>query len=327
MSALRVLFLGGAGMIGSAAAREAVAAGVDLTVVTRGPHRRKLPADVRPVWADVRDAESLDAALGDEEYDVVVNWVGFSAQDVLPDVDRFASRTGQYVFVSTCSVFGRPVPQLPITESSPRRHAIFGYARNKLAAELALEDAYREDGLPLTIVRPMHTYDETTMIFPASWTAIERMRRGQAAVVHGDGSSLWTLTHSSDVARALVPLLGNQHAVGESINLVSGDILTWDQIHTALAQAAGVRDPLLVHRSSECIGREIPGWAEVLQEDFRHSILFDTTKLKTLVPGYHPRVSFSEGARQIVAWHEEDPARRPFDDELSDAFDRLIQNG
>lgn len=327
MSALRVLFLGGAGMIGSAVAREAVERGIDLTVVTRGEHRRALPSDVRAIRADVRDAASLDAALGAEEYDVVVNWVGFTPEDVESDIARFAGRTRQYVFVSTCSVFGRPVPQLPITESSPRRHPVFGYARQKLAAELVLEEAYRERGLPLTIVRPMHTYDETTMVFPVTWTAIERMRRGEASVVHGDGTSLWTLTHSSDVARALVPLLGNAHAVGESVNLVSGDILTWDQIHTTLAQAAGVREPLLVHRSSESIGREIPGWGEVLQEDFRHSILFDTAKLRRLVPGFHPTVTFSEGARRIVAWHEEDASRRVFDDDLSDAFDRLIRNG
>lgn len=327
MSALRVLFLGGAGMIGSAVAREAVQRGIDLTVVTRGEHRRALPAEVHSIRADVRDGAALDSALGDSQYDVVVNWVGFTPADVLPDVERFAGRTGQYVFVSTCSVFGRPVAQLPITESSPRRHPVFGYAREKLAAELLLEDAYRERGLPLTIVRPMHTYDETTMIFPVTWTAIERMRRGEASVVHGDGTSLWTLTHSSDVARALVPLFGNMHAIGESVNLVSGDILTWDQIHTTLASAAGVRDPLLVHRSSESIGREVAGWGEVLQEDFRHSILFDTTKLQRLVPGFHPAVSFSEGARRIVAWHEEDAARRAFDDDLSAAFDRLIRNG
>jgi len=327
VSALRVLFLGGAGMIGSAVAREAVRAGVELTVVTRGEHRRALPPEVRALRADVRDTAGLDAALGGAEYDAVVNWVGFTPEHVLPDVDRFAGRTGQYVFVSTCSVFGRPVPQLPITESSPRRHPVFGYARDKLAAELALEDAYRERDLPLTIVRPMHTYDETTMIFPVTWTAIERMRGGRAAVVHGDGTSLWTLTHADDVARAVVPLLGNAHAIGESVNVVSGDILTWDQIYTELARAAGVREPLLVHRSSESIGREIPGWAEVLQEDFRHSILFDTAKLRTLVPGWHPRVSFSEGARRIVAWHEADVSRQGFDDDLSAAFDRLIRNG
>ncbi|MFS0910861.1 NAD-dependent epimerase/dehydratase family protein [Microbacterium sp. 179-I 3D2 NHS] len=327
MSALRVLFLGGAGMIGSAVAREAVEQGIDLTVVTRGVHRRRLPAEVRGIRADVRDRAALDDALDGAEYDVVVNWVGFSPNDVLPDVERFAGRTGQYVFVSTCSVFGRPAPQLPITESSPRRHPVFGYAREKLAAELVLEEAYRERGLPLTIVRPMHTYDETTMIFPVTWTAIERMRRGLPSVVHGDGTSLWTLTHSSDVARALVPLLGNTHAIGESVNLVGGDILTWDQIHTTLATAAGIRDPRLAHFSSEAIGRAVPGWAEVLQEDFRHSILFDTTKLRRLVPGYHPRISFSEGARRIIAWHEEDASRRAFDDDLSAAFDRLIANG
>lgn len=321
---LRALFLGGAGMIGSAVAAEAVERGIDLTIVTRGEPRRPVPDGVRALRADVRDAASLDAALGSEEFDAVVNWVGFTPDDVSADVDRFAGRTGQYVFISTCSVFGRPVPQLPITESSPRRHPVFGYARQKLATELFLEEAYRERGLPLTIVRPMHTYDETTMIFPVTWTAIDRMRRGLPVVVHGDGTSLWTLTHSSDVARAIVPLLGNAHAIGESVNVVGGDILTWDQIHTTLATAAGVRDPRLVHRSSESIGREIGGWAEVLQEDFRHSILFDTTKLRRLVPGYAPQVSFADGARRIIDWHDADPARRSVDVSLSDAFDRLI---
>ena len=319
----RVLFLGGNGMIGSAVAREAVAAGVELTVVTRSEPRRPVPDGVRQLRGDVRDPEALEALLGDERWDAVVNWVAFTPRDLDGHVAYFGGRTGQYVFISTCSVFARPVPLLPITESSPRRQPVFGYARDKIACELLLEEAYREHGFPLTVLRPFHTYDETTVPLLAGWTAVERMRAGEPVVVAGDGTSLWTLMDSSDLARAVVPLLGAGHAIGESVNVVSGDILTWDQIHLELARAAGVRSPLLVHRSSETIGEEIPGWAEVLEHDFRHTMLFDTTKLRRLVPGFEPRVPFSEGARRIVRHHDADAqARRP-DAELAAAFDRL----
>lgn len=320
----RILFLGGAGMIGSAAAREAVAQGAELTVVTRSEPKRPVADGVRQLRGDVRDPEQLRSLVGDERWDAVVNWVGYTPADVEGHVDLFRETTGQYVFISTCSVFGRPVPSLPITESSPRKQPIFGYARDKVATELFLEDAYRDRDLPLTIVRPFHTYDSTAIPILSGWTAIERMRAGRGVVVQGDGTSLWSLTHSSDFARAFVPLLGNQHAVGESVNVVSGDILTWDQIHLTLAAAAGVRSPLLVHRSSESIATEVPGWGEVLEHDFRHTMLFDTSKLRRLVPDFAPRVSFSQGAREIVQHYDAHPDARRYDTELSDAFDRLI---
>lgn len=319
----RVLFLGGAGMIGSAAATEAIAQGIDLTIVTRSQPKRTLPGAVRQLRADVSDTAALRAALDGTRYDAVVNWVGYSGADVAGHVELFGEFAAQYVFISTCSVYARPVPQLPITESSPVAQPCFGYPRGKIEAEELLRAAYRDAAFPLTIVRPFHTYDRTALPILSGWTAIERMRAGQPVVVHGDGTSLWTLMHSSDFARAFVPLLGNVHALGETVNLVSGDILSWDQIHLALAAAAGVRNPVLVHRSSESIGAEIPGWAEVLQEDFRHTMLFDTTKLQRLVPGFAPRVSFSQGARELVRYYEEDPARQHVNADLSAAFDRL----
>jgi nucleoside-diphosphate-sugar epimerase len=320
----KVLFLGGAGMIGSAAAAEAVRSGIDVTVVTRSDPARSLPPEVRQLRGDVRDLDALTAIVGDEHYDSVVNWIGFSPKHLDGHAELFAKHSDQYVFISTCSVYGRPVPQLPITESSPRRQPVFGYAKEKIECELRLEAAYRDDGLPLTIVRPFHTYDRTTIPILSGWTAIERMRAGQPIVVHGDGTSLWTLMHSSDFARAFVPLMGNAHAIGESVNVVSGDILTWDQIHSSLAAAAGVRSPALVHRSSESIAAEYPGWSEVLEHDFRHSMLFDTGKLARLVPGFAPRVSFAAGAREILEYHDADSSRRSSDPELAAAFDRLI---
>lgn len=319
----RILFLGGNGMIGSAAAREVVASGADLTIVTRSAPRRPVPEGARLLQADVRDPAALRELLGDERWDAVVNWVAFTPADLDGHVEYFGDRAGQYVLISTCSVFGRPVPLLPITESSPRRQPVFGYARDKIACELLLEEAHRERGFPLTIVRPFHTYDETTVPLLSGWTAVERMRSGEPVVVHGDGTSLWTLMHSSDFARAFVPLLGEGHAIGESVNVVSGDILTWDQIHLELARAAGAREPVLVHRSSESIAEEIPGWGEVLEHDFRHTMLFDTTKLRRLVPGFAPRIPFAEGARRIVRHHDEHPDAQRIDTALADAFDRL----
>lgn len=321
---MRVLFLGGAGMIGSAAATEAVARGADVTIVTRTEPARRPAEGVRSLRADVRDTAALREALGGEEFDAVVNWVGFTPGDVSGHPELFTGTAGQYVFISTCSVFGRPVPQLPITESSPRRQPVFGYARDKIACELLLEEAYRSSGFPLTIVRPFHTYDRTTLPVLAGWTAIERMRTGRPVVVHGDGTSLWSLMHARDFARAFTPLLGHGHAVGESVNVVSGDILTWDQIHLTLAAAAGVREPLLRHRSSESIAVHVPGWGEVLEHDFRHSMLFDTAKLRALVPSFAPEVSFAQGAREVLAHYDADPALRVVDRELDRAFDALL---
>jgi nucleoside-diphosphate-sugar epimerase len=324
---MRVLFLGGAGMIGSAAAAEAVARGAEVTIVTRSEPKREVAQGVRALRADVRDTAALRAALGGAEFDAVVNWVGFTPDDVRGHPALFGGSIGQYVYISTCSVYARPVPSLPITESSPRRQPEFGYPRDKIACELLLEEAYRAAGFPLTIVRPFHTYDRTVLPILSGWTAIERMRAGRPVVVHGDGTSLWTLMHSRDFARAFVPLLGLGHAIGESVNVVGGDILTWDQIHLELAAAAGVRAPVLRHRSSETIAEHVPGWREVLEHDFRHSMLFDTGKLRRLVPGFSPAISFSAGAREVLAYHDAHPEARRVNQDLGRAFDALTDGG
>ena len=307
---MKVLFLGGNGMISSACAREVVQAGHDLTVFTR------------TTGTDVHDPAALRHAIGDRDFDVVVNFVGYKPDHIAADTETFAGRTGQYVCSSTASVYARPSALLPITESTPRRNNCFAYPRDKIACEEVLEHAYREFDFPATIVRPAHTYDETVVPLLGGWTLIERMRQGKPVVVHGDGSSLWTLTHSADFARAFVPLLGNSHTLGDAVHITSDEVLTWDQIHQILARAAGVT-PMLVHRSSEDIGTEIPDCAAVLVHDFAHTLLFDNTKLRRLVPGFAARIPFDVGARHIVAYHDADPARRHVNTDLDAAFDRL----
>ncbi|GAA4981691.1 NAD-dependent epimerase/dehydratase family protein [Actinopolymorpha pittospori] len=323
MGSLRVLFLGGTGVISAACVRDALEAGIDLTVLTRGrTTTRPVPDGVRTLHADVHDDDAMRAALGEEEFDVVVNFVGYTPADVQTDVARFARRTGQYVFISTGSVYARP-PHLPVVESSARRHNGFDYPRNKLLCEETLERAFRGEDFPVTIVRAAHVYDRTVVPNLTGWTTIARWRAGKPVVVHGDGTSLWNLMHADDFARGLTGLLGNTHVVGENVHITSDEILSWDEIHVLLARAAGV-EPRLVHRSSEDIGREIDWMGTVLSEDFRYSMVYDNSKIKRLVPGFASRVPFAQGAREIVEWFDADPSRQRYDAAMDAAFDRLV---
>jgi nucleoside-diphosphate-sugar epimerase len=322
MSALSVAFLGGNGMISSACAAEAVRQGIDLTVLTRSRGDRQPPVEVRRITVDVHDPAALRETLAGKDFDVVVNFVGYQPDQVTADAETFAGHIGQYVFISTASVYSRPIAQLPIVESTPRRNNGWPYPQDKIACEEVLEAAYREWDFPATIVRPSHTYDRTTVPILGGWTVVERMRQGKPVVVHGDGTSLWTLMHASDFARAFVPLLGNSHTLGDSVHITSDEILTWDQIHLIMARAAGVT-PKLVHRSSETVGIDIPDWAAVLTHDFAHSLLFDNSKLRRFVPGFAAAVPFDRGAREIVAYHDVDSSRRRISAELDDAFNRL----
>lgn len=326
MSALSVLFLGGSGIISSASTRLAVERGLDLTVLNRGESTtRPLPDGVRTVRADVRDPASVREALGDREFDAVVDWVAFTPEHVRTDVELFTGRTGQYVFISSASAYQTPPARLPVTESTPLRNPHWQYSRDKIACEDLLVRAYREDGFPATIVRPSHTYDRTLVPLDGGWTALERMRQGKEVVVHGDGTSLWTLTHHTDFAQGFVPLLGHPRTLGEAFHLTSDDVLTWDQITHALAAAAGV-EARIVHVPSDVIASHDPEWGAGLLGDKAHSMVFDNAKVRSVVPGYRATVPFERGAREIVDWFDADPTRKVVDARLDALMDRLVES-
>ena len=324
MTGPRVLFIGGSGIISSACAALALERGLELTVLNRGESRtRPLPDGARVLRADVRDPAAVSAALGGEEFDVVVDFVAFTPDHVRADVERFAGRVGQYVFISSASAYQTPPARLPVTESTPLRNPAWRYSRDKIACEDVLVAAYRDTGFPATVVRPSHTYDRTLVPFDGGWTVLDRMRRGAEVLVHGDGTSLWTLTHHTDFARGFVPLLGHPRTVGEAFHITSDDVLTWDQIAHALAAAAGV-EARIVHVPSDAVAAADPEWGAGLLGDKAHSMVFDTTKLRRVVPGFTATVPFEQGAREIVAWHDEDPARRVVDGRLDAVMDRLV---
>jgi nucleoside-diphosphate-sugar epimerase len=325
MGGLRVLFIGGTGVISSGCAPLVLAHGHDLTVLNRGrTSARPLPDGVRLVPGDVRDAASVRAALGDREYDVVVDWVAFTPDHVRQDVALFEGRVGQYVFISSASAYQTPPARIPVVESTPLRNPYWRYSRDKIACEELLTAAYRERGFPATIVRPSHTYDRTLVPFDGGWTVPARMRESREVVVHGDGTSLWTLTHATDFARGFVPLLGHPRAVGDAFHITTDDVVTWNQIAGALAAALGV-EPRIVHVPSDAIAAADPEWGAGLLGDKAHSMVFDNGKLRGLVPDFRPTIPFEVGAREIVAWFDEDPARQVVDAKLDAVMDRLVE--
>lgn len=322
--ALRILVIGGTGIISSAVTRLAVERGHDVTVLNRGSSAtRPLPEGAEVVHADVRDPASVREALGRREFDSVVDWVAFTPEHVRTDLELFRDRTGQYVFISSASAYQTPPERLPVTESTPLRNPFWQYSRDKIACEDLLVGAYRDTGFPVTVVRPSHTYDRTSVPLDGGWTAVERMRQGREVVVHGDGTSLWTLTHHEDFARGFVPLLGDPRALGEAFHITSDDVLTWNQVVRELGAAAGV-EPRIVHVPSDAIAAADPDWGAGLLGDKAHSMVFDTTKLRRVVPEFTTTIRFEQGAREIVAWHDADPARRTVDARLDAVMDDLV---
>lgn len=322
MSAKSVLFIGGTGVISSASVALAAERGWDVTVLNRGRSGdRPLPDGVESLSADVRDTDAVGRAIGGRSFDVVADFLSFTPDQL--HLDQVRGNTGQYVFISSASAYQTPPTRLPVTESTPLRNPFWQYSRNKIACEDALIGEYRDNGYPVTIVRPSHTYDRTLLPTLAGWTDIDRMRRGVPVVVHGDGSSLWTITHTTDFAVGFVGLLGNRAAIGEAFHITGDEAPTWDAIYRMLGAAAGV-EPILAHVTSDAIAAAAPDLGDGLLGDKAHSMVFDNSKLKTFVPDFAQRTLFADGARELVDWYDADASRRVVDGEKDALFDRLV---
>lgn len=324
MSALKLLMIGGTGNISSAVTRQAVRAGMDVSILTRG-HSDARPAveGVRQIVADVNDGHAFHTSLGDETFDCVVNWIAFTPGDVERDIHLFRHRTKQYIFISSASAYQTPPSSFPTLESTPLRNPFWLYSRNKIAAEESLLHTYRSEAFPMTIVRPSHTYDETMVPFDGGWTVMERMRQGREVVVPGDGTSLWTMTHSDDFAIGFTGLIGRDQALGNSYHITSEQPMTWNFIYQTMANAAGV-DGRFVHVASDAINATDPVWGAALLGDKSHSMVFDNSKIRALVPEFTISVPFERGARDIVAWHDADEKRKLIDHDFDATMDRLV---
>jgi nucleoside-diphosphate-sugar epimerase len=318
-----ILYIGGTGTISAACVRRSVALGHDVTVLNRGTARRTLPEEVRVVQADVRDSSAVRDAVNGREFDVVADFLAFTPDHVESDLELFEGRIGHYVFISSASAYEKPPRRLPVTESTPLRNPFWQYSRDKIACEDVLVAAHRERGLPATIVRPSHTYDERLLPTLGGWTDIARMRAGKPVVVHGDGTSQWTITHSDDFAVAFTGLLANPAAIGEAFTITGSHAPTWNQIYGWLAQAAGVGEPDLVHVASDTIAAFAPDLGPTLIGDKAHSMVFDTSKVTALVPDFRTTITFDEGARRIIAYYDAHPGEQRIDEGRDAVFDRI----
>jgi nucleoside-diphosphate-sugar epimerase len=321
---MKVLFVGGTGVISSACSDLAIKRGIDLYLFNRGQTSRPIPEGAHVIHGDYRDRQAVEKALAGYEFDAVVDWIAFTPSHVEMDIDLYQGRVGQYVFISSASAYQKPPARLPITESTPLRNPFWEYSQNKIACEDRLVRTYREDGFPITIVRPSHTYDQTKIPIRGRYAAIDRMRRGKRVFVHGDGTSLWVLTHHEDFARGFVGLLGNPQAIGEAFHITSDEALTWDQIHHILARAAGTT-ARIVHAPSELIAAYDPELGAGLLGDKTHSVIFDNTKIKRVVPDFVASIPFARAAEEIIAWYDADPARQIIDEEFNRLTDRIIE--
>jgi nucleoside-diphosphate-sugar epimerase len=324
---MKVLFIGGTGLISSASTRLAVERGIDLFILNRGtdPDRAR---GATTIAMDVHDEPAAERALAGQRFDVVVDWIAFTPEDVERDIRLFGKRTDQFVFISSASAYQKPPGDWLIRENTPLANPFWDYSQNKIVCEERLMGAYREDGFPVTIVRPSHTYGDTQIpLCFNSWTlpytAVARMRAGKPVIVPGDGTSLWTITHNSDFAVGFVGLLGRRAAIGHAFNIMSDEVLTWDQIYRQTAAAAGV-EARIIHISSDFITACIPSETGSLTGDKSNSAVFDTTKLKRFVPEFRAVTPYSEGIKRTMAWFDADPARRKVDAEMDADWDRLI---
>lgn len=322
---MKTLFIGGTGNISAAASMAAVAQGHDVFLLNRGRRSMGVPG-ARVLVADVHVPGAAEAALDGLDFDAVVDWVAYTAEDVERDIRLFRGRTKQYVFISSASVYEKPPRHYVIRESTPVANQYWQYARDKIACEERLLQAHRDEGFPATIVRPSMTYGTNLPIALGGWgtyTLADRLLRGRPVIVHGDGSSLWVVTYADDLARGLIGLLGNDRAVGEAFHITTDEVLTWNDIYGGIADALGV-DADIVHIPSDFLAEVSPGTRGSLLGDKTWSVVFDNSKIKDFVPGFAARVPFHEGIRRTLGWFAEDAARRVVEETVNAEMDRIL---
>jgi nucleoside-diphosphate-sugar epimerase len=325
---VKVLYIGGTGTISASCVAESVRQGMDVHVLNRGrtAARRPLPDGVRAIAGDVRDAGTIRRLLDDTAYDVVLDFLCYDAADASAMVDALAGRVGQYIHISSASLYHKPVRRAPIVESTPRHNPYLAYARAKIAAEDVLRRAYAERDFPVTIVRPSHTYDDAHPPLPGDWTAWDRIARGDELVVPGDGTNLWTVTHARDFAVGLTGLIGNWQALGEDFHITSDEALPWNEIYAIIGRVAGTPARLL-DLPSEFLPVVAPdwGWTDLIRGDLGHSAVFDNTKIKRFVPAFRPVITWSEGARRLREWRAGHPEQTRPDPGTDARLARLVE--
>ena len=323
---MKVLFIGGTGTISTACTALAAERGIELYLLNRGQRAVDVPLGVQVLRGDINeDPASVASLLADHAFDSVVNWIVFTQEQLERDIELFSGRVGQYVFISSASAYQKPITHHRISEGTPLANPYWAYSRNKIACEERLMLEYRQGGFPMTIVRPSHTYGPASLPTAVGGgpTVVARMRAGKKVIVHGDGESLWVMTHNTDFAKAFVGLLAHPKSIGHAFQITSDEVLTWNQIYAMIGRACGA-EPQMVHIPSDLINHIDPQTGAGLLGDKACSVVFDNSKVRELVPDYVATTPFARGVEECIAWFDAEPGRLQVDPEKDAMMDRVI---
>ena len=322
---MKVLFIGGTGNISSASSRLAIKKGIDLYHLNRGRSTVQI-SGVKALVGDINKPNEL-IELANHDWDVVVNWIAFTPEDIERDIALFRGKTKQYIFISSASCYQTPLSYPIITESTPLYNNLWDYSNEKIKCEDRLMSAYREDGFPITIVRPSLTYDTVIPIAIGGfieYTTADRILKGKEIIIHGDGTSLWTVTHSDDFARGFIGLLGLTQTIGHAFHITSDEILSWNTIYRILAESLG-QEAKIVHIASDFICKIEPSFTGTLLADKAESVIFDNTKIKTFVPSFKATIPFALGIKRTLKWLDENPDRKFINPESTEKIERVLK--
>ena len=325
---MKVLLIGGTGVMSTEVSKLAVSEGMELTMLNRRNHPERIPEGAEVIEGSIDDP-AVQERLKREFYDVVMDFIVFTPDQAKRDVELFNGRCGHYLVVTSACIYEKPIKVLPATEGSTVGNSPWDYAKDKMACEEVYRAAYKELGFPVTMVRPSHTYCDWAL--PVSltgkgggWNIISRMKRGLPVLVQGDGLTVWTITHGRDVAKGMVGLFGNGSAIGEAVHITTDEFLTWDEIYRDIARPLGA-PPRLVHVSTEMLCHAFPGNYGQLFGDISHCGIYDNTKIKRLVPGFCATTTAARGLRDAVMYHLAHPELQVEDPDFDRRCEEVLE--
>ena len=327
---MKILFVGGTGTISMAITRLLAKQGHDLTLLNRGNRNSDLPENVKIIEADISNEEETAKKLEGMTFDCVGEFIGFVPSQLERDFRLFNGKTKQFIYISSASAYQKPPQGYKITEQTPLENPYWQYSRDKKACEEFLMEKYRNDGFPVTIVRPSHTYDERSVPLGVhgdngSWQVVKRIMEGKKVIIHGDGTSLWTITHNSDFAKAYVGLIGNPKAIGETFHITTDEAVTWNQIYNAIADALGVELKPYYVSSQTLVDMSNYDFLGSLIGDKSNSVEFDNSKVKSLVPDFKTEITAEEGIKMTVKNVLAHPEFQKEDKKFDEWCDRIIE--
>lgn len=303
---MKILFIGGTGTISSACLLALINAGHNISVLCRGTRNQRIPAGVTIYKGDAYQLdETVESEILNNEWDCIVNWAVYNAEQAALDIKRFAAVTSHYIFISTTSVYDGSNKMNPISETQAYVASDWIYSKGKIAAEQKFLEAFRTINFPVTIIRPGHTYADFTVptnIQGLGYGLIKRIETSQPVLIHGDGNSLWTLTHSEDFANAFIQLLNKKSIQGEIFHLTSEQHCTWNDIFAIYSNLLGKKIQK-VYMEPEEIMRRSPIIGEPIVSDKIYNRYFNLEKINKYIT-MHPQISLTDGLEKVMRWHK-----------------------